>query len=195
MDTSRSTTKNHSIHEIAYIGILAALIAICSWISIPTPTEISFTLQTFAVCVVVGLLGAKRGTLTVLVYILLGLIGLPVFSGFRAGVGALFGATGGYIIGFLFMAVVTGWLLEHWGRSVPRMTLAMGMGLAVCYLFGTIWFVQVYAGSSGAIGFGAALAICVFPYLLPDALKILLAIWVVRRVSPYIHLKEETSCP
>lgn len=195
METSRSTAKTHSIHEIAYIGILAALIAICSWISIPTPTEISFTLQTFAVCVVVGLLGTKRGTLSVLIYILLGLIGLPVFSGFRAGAGALFGATGGYIIGFLFMGLVTGWLLEHWGRSIPVMALSMSAGLAVCYLFGTIWFVQVYAGSSGPIGFGAALAMCVVPYLLPDLLKIILAIWVVRRVSPYITLKEDISCP
>ena len=81
------TTKPvFTIREIAYVGIFAALIAICSWISIPTPWDIAFTLQTFAVCVVVGLLGMKLGTITVCIYILVGLVGLPVFSGIRAGV-------------------------------------------------------------------------------------------------------------
>lgn len=180
--------KGFSVKEIAYIGIMAALIAICSWISIPTPTEISFTLQTFAVCMVVGLLGTKRSLITVCVYILVGLIGLPVFSGFRAGVGVLFGATGGYIIGFIFMCVVTGPIMKQFGRSIPVMAAAMILGLMVCYLFGTIWFVEVYASPSGPVGFVAALWICVIPYLIPDLVKVALAVFLVRHLYPYVRL-------
>ena len=79
--------------DVAYIGMFAALMAICSWISIPT--TVPFTLQTMGVFTAVGLLGGKRGTTAVLVYILMGAIGLPVFSGFTGGMGILFGSTGG----------------------------------------------------------------------------------------------------
>ena len=89
--------------DVAYIGMFAALMAICSWISIPT--TVPFTLQTMGVFTAVGLLGGKRGTTAVLVYILMGAIGLPVFSGFTGGMGILFGSTGGYIIGFLASAL------------------------------------------------------------------------------------------
>lgn len=94
-----TTMQQNKTRDIVFIGIFAALIAICSWISIPT--TVPFTLQTMGVFTAVGLLGGKRGSLAVLVYILLGLVGLPVFAGFSGGVGVLFGTTGGYIIGFL----------------------------------------------------------------------------------------------
>ena len=177
-----------SIREIAYIGIFVALIAICSWISIPTPTNIFFTLQTFAVCVVIGMLGMKRGTIAVVTYILVGLMGLPVFSGFKAGAGILFGATGGYIIGFIFMALLTGFVMDRFGQSIPVMTIAMILGLTICYLFGTVWYVTVYAGASGPVGFAAALGMCVVPYIIPDLVKIALAILLVKRLRPYLHL-------
>ena len=85
---------------MAYIGLFAVVIAICSWISIPT--VVPFTLQTFAVFLAVAILGGKRGTLSVIVYVLLGADGLPVFSGFKGGFGVLLNTTGGYIIGFIF---------------------------------------------------------------------------------------------
>lgn len=187
-EAPNDTKQRLSVKEIAYIGIMAALIAICSWISIPMPTEISFTLQTFAVCVVVGLLGTKRGLITVCIYILVGLIGLPVFSNFRAGIGVLMGATGGYIIGFIFMCLVTGPIIKKFGRSIPVLAGAMILGLMVCYLFGTIWFVEVYAGPSGPVGFVAALWMCVIPYIIPDLVKVALAVFLVRRLYPYIQL-------
>ena len=98
-ETNKLKTK-----DIVFIGIFAALMAICSWISIPT--TVPFTLQTFAVFMAVGVLGGKRGTLSVLVYILLGAIGVPVFAGFAGGLGILTGSTGGYILGFLFSALI-----------------------------------------------------------------------------------------
>ncbi len=87
-----TTMQQNKTRDIVFIGIFAALIAICSWISIPT--TVPFTLQTMGVFTAVGLLGGKRGSLAVLVYILLGLVGLPVFAGFSGGVGVLFGTTG-----------------------------------------------------------------------------------------------------
>lgn len=94
---------------MAYIGLFAVVIAICSWISIPT--VVPFTLQTFAVFLTVSVLGGKRGTLSVIIYVLLGAVGLPVFSGFKGGVGALLNTTGGYIIGFIFSALIM-WAFE-----------------------------------------------------------------------------------
>ncbi|MEI3229118.1 MAG: biotin transporter BioY [Lachnospiraceae bacterium] len=92
-------TRNKT-RDMVYIAIFAVLIAICSWISIPT--TVPFTLQTFAVFLAVGVLGGKRGTLSILIYLLLGAIGVPVFAGFTGGIGIVLGTTGGYIIGFLF---------------------------------------------------------------------------------------------
>ena len=111
------------IRDIAYIGASAALIAVCSWISVPSP--VPFTLQTFAVFSAVGILGGRRGTIAVLVYLLLGAVGLPVFAGFRGGVGVLLGTTGGYIAGFLLAALLM-WAAERLYRdSWFRLACAM----------------------------------------------------------------------
>ena len=91
--------------DMVYIAIFAVIIAVCSWISVPM--VVPFTLQTFGVFCAVGLLGGKRGTLSVLIYVLLGAVGVPVFAGFSSGIGTLFGVTGGYIMGFIFTAPLT----------------------------------------------------------------------------------------
>lgn len=184
MDTKITSTL--SVRGPAYVGLSAALIAVCTWISVPLPSEIAFTMQTFAVCTISALLGWKRGLSAVIVYLLLGAAGLPVFSGFRAGVGVLLGATGGYLIGFLFMAPCIGFLSSRFGRSPIVLVLSMIAGEVLLYLFGTIWFVNVYVAKTGPMGYGAAFAVCVTPYLLPDAAKIALATVVVRRLQPYI---------
>jgi biotin transport system substrate-specific component len=143
-------------------------------------------MQTFGVFLAVGLLGGRNGTLAVLVYILLGAAGLPVFSGFSGGIGHLFGATGGYIIGFVFSALLM-WLAEAlFGKSNKVLIASMVAGLLVCYAFGTVWFMVVYARDSGSIGLITALSWCVFPYIIPDALKILLAAVLTRRLRPLI---------
>ena len=168
------------LQDMAYIALFAALIAICAWISIPT--AVPFTLQTFGVFCAVGLLGGKRGTLAVLVYIALGAIGLPVFAGFKGGLSALLGATGGYIVGFVLSALVYWLVTKLLGDRVWSAALGMALGLLVCYAFGTVWFMSVYARSTGAIGMTTALGWCVFPFLLPDAIKIALALLVSRRI-------------
>ena len=178
--------KRIDTRDITMIAQCAALMAICSWISIPA--AVPFTMQTFGVFLSVGLLGGKRGTTAVLIYILLGAVGLPVFSGFTGGIGHLFGATGGYIIGFVFSALVM-WLIEHLhGRSIKTLVLSMIAGLVTCYVFGTVWFMAVYAKDSGSIGLITALTWCVFPYVIPDAAKIALAAVLTRRIRPGIGL-------
>ena len=185
-----SEVKNKAGHaglntnDAAMIALCAAVMAVCSWISIPA--AVPFTMQTFGVFLAVGLLGGRNGTLAVLVYILLGAAGLPVFSGFSGGIGHLFGATGGYIIGFVFSALVM-WLAESlFGKSNKVLIASMIAGLLVCYAFGTAWFMVVYARDSGSIGLVTALSWCVFPYIIPDALKILLAAVLTRRLRPLI---------
>ena len=170
--------------DAAMIAVCAAVMAVCSWISIPA--AVPFTMQTFGVFLAVGLLGGRNGTLAVVIYLLLGAAGLPVFSGFTGGIGHLFGATGGYIIGFVFSALLM-WLMERLlGRSFKALVASMIAGLLVCYAFGTAWFMVVYARDSGSIGLITALSWCVFPYIIPDALKILLAAIMTRRLRPLI---------
>lgn len=170
--------------SIVYCGVFVALIAICSWISIPM--TIPFTLQTFAVCLATALLGTKRGTVTVIVYILLGLVGVPVFSGFKGGPGALFGTTGGYIIGFIFTAIIVGLITDKFGKSVPVLAISMALGIIVCYVFGTIWFINVYTNTKEPVGIMTALSWCVFPYLIPDAVKIALAVFLTKRLDKFV---------
>ena len=155
-------------------ALFAALTAICAWISIPV-ADIGFTMQTFGVFLTLGVLGGKWGTVSILIYLLLGAVGMPVFSGFRGGMGMLLGVTGGYLWGFLFSGL-TYWLLERFGK-LPAIIAAM----AVCYLCGSIWF-HIYAGG----GLALILLRCVVPFLIPDGLKILLAHSLSRRLRRHI---------
>ena len=166
------------------IGIFAALMAVCSWISIPA--AVPFTMQTFGIFLAVGMLGGKRGSLSVCIYLLLGAAGLPVFSGFAGGLGYMMGATGGYIIGFLFSALVM-WGFERLsGNSWKALFVSMLLGLSVCYAFGTAWFIYVYTGHNGPISITAALGMCVIPYIIPDIIKAGLALMLCKRLKPML---------
>lgn len=170
--------------DMAYVGVFAVLIAICSWISIPT--TVPFTLQTFAVFAAVGVLGGRRGTFAVLVYILLGAIGVPVFAGFSGGISVLFSTTGGYIIGFLFSCLIYWGITKAAGEKLPVMILSMVLGLIVCYAFGTAWFMIVWARTNEAIGLGTALGWCVIPFIIPDLCKIALAVALTKVLKPHV---------
>lgn len=160
--------------DIALMGMLLGIMVISSWISIPM--TVPFTLQTFAIFLTILLLGTWKGFFVVLAYIVLGLIGLPVFSGFKSGFAAIAGPTGGYILGFLLTAIVTGKLLEFLPDKKIYRYLSMFIGLVVCYSFGTFWFVNMYTKS--AMNFSKALSLCVIPFVIPDILKILLADYI-----------------
>lgn len=170
--------------EMVYVAVCAALMAICSWIQIPT--TVPFTLQTFGVFLAVGLLGGKLGTLSILIFILLGAVGVPVFSGFNGGIQVLLGPTGGYILGFLVGALVM-WLMEKLGgKKLWFFALSCVVGLLICYAFGTAWFMVVYANQGNAVSLMTALGWCVFPFILPDIAKIALAVALSRALRRVI---------
>ena len=171
--------------DLAYVALFAVLIAVCAWISIPA--TIPFTLQTFGIFAALTILGGRRGTYATVVYLLLGAVGLPVFSGFQAGTGTLLGATGGFILGFAAQALVYWLITAHLGTSVPAMAAAGVISLAVCYAFGTIWFLTVYAQSTGPVSLGTALGWCVIPFILPDLGKLALAIALSLRLKKFLH--------
>lgn len=192
--------RNSKLTDMILIGLFAALIAVCAQIQIPA--AVPFTLQTFAIFLTAGLLGGKRGTVSVVIYILLGMVGLPVFAGFKGGIAALLGTTGGYIIGFIFSALLM-WALEKpvsslFGketgadskknifRKMAGPAISMILGLIVCYIFGTAWFVIVYTNTKEPIGIMTALGWCVFPFIIPDLIKIALALVLTLRLRKYV---------
>lgn len=173
-NTEMRTAGRGKTYDMAYIAVFTVLIAICSWISIPM--TVPFTLQTFAIFLAVSILGGKRGTLAVIVYVLLGAIGVPVFAGFSGGIGVLMGNTGGYIIGFILTAL-TMWLMERaFGRKVWAQAVSMVLGMLAYYAVGTVWFMFVYMRTTGPVGLMTVLGWCVFPFIIPDIVKLILAL-------------------
>ncbi len=159
-------------------ALFAALTAVCSMISIPLPfTPVPINLATLSVFLAGGLLGSKYGSISQLVYVILGAFGLPVFHGFTGGLGIITGPTGGYIIGYVAAAWLIGFLGEKIGRGFYKNILSMAAGLAVCYTLGTLWF--MYLTSTG---FAAALMMCVVPFLAGDAIKIAAGAILVKKL-------------
>lgn len=165
------------IRDMTRCAVLAAVLAVCACLSVPLGDQ-AVSLQSFGVFLALGLLGGRGGTLTVLVYLLLGAAGVPVFSGFRGGVSVLLGPTGGYLWGFL-AACVLYWLLE---RRLPQW-VNMALGMALCYLCGTAWYYFMYAPGD----VWPVVLTCVVPYLVPDAVKIFLAAALSRRLKRLVR--------
>ena len=172
--------------DMAYIALMAVLISVCSWLSVPA--AIPLTVQTFAVFTALLLWGGRRGSIAVAVYIALGAVGLPVFSGFAGGVGKLMGPSGGYIFGF----VLTGrcyWLGEKLlGKKLWVKIVSLIIGLALCYAFGTVWFVKVYSAAK-PISYASALGLCVVPFIIPDAAKMALAFLTDRVIRKHVNIE------
>ena len=177
--------------DMVYIAVFAGIMAVCSWIVIPA--AVPFTMQTFGVFLSFAILGGRRGTMAVLVYILMGLVGLPVFAGFSGGFGALAGSSGGYIVGFLGSALVM-WGLERMaGQRMATQFLVKLLGLCVCYGFGTAWFMVVYMATTGTVGLATVLGWCVIPFIVPDVMKILLALTLGKRLRRYTAFYQESG--
>lgn len=159
-----------SLKSIVFTAIFTAIICVAAPVSVPLPGLVPISLASFAVYLAAGILGGKRAALATAVYVLLGGVGVPVFSGYRGGFGVLFGVTGGYIFGFILLALIAGLFAEipskkHW--TVP---VGMVLGTVALYIFGTVWF-MIYTKSS----LMTALMGCVVPFLAFDAVKIVLA--------------------
>lgn len=183
-----STSKFHTL-EIVYCATFASLIAACSWISIPS--TVPFTMQTFAVFFTLLMLGGKLGSYAVITYLLLGAVGVPVFAGMTGGLGILFGMTGGYLLGFLAISFL--FLLavkKPMEKPVFDITILV-VGLFLCYLFGTIQFVIIYSKNVADIGILSVFSMCVFPYIIPDLIKMSIAFALAKRLRPYVKVGEK----
>lgn len=156
---------------MALIGVMTAVTCVLGPFSIPipfSPVPISFT--NLAIYLAVYALGMKAGTVSYLIYLLVGFAGLPVFSGFTGGVGKLAGPTGGYLIGFIVIAVVSGLVIDRFPARVHLHVLGMAAGTIICYILGTFWL----AGQLN-LSYAAGLSVGALPYLPGDAVKILFA--------------------
>jgi biotin transport system substrate-specific component len=155
---------------MALVGLMAALTCILAPMSIPLPfSPVPFSLTPLVVYFSIYVLGMKQGAFSYLIYLLLGLAGLPVFSGFSGGPGKLLGPTGGYLIGMLLMAAVCGCFIDRWPSRMLLCFLGMALGTLVNYTFGTVWL----AWQAG-MAFPAALMAGVIPYIPGDLAKMLL---------------------
>lgn len=177
-----SHKSRFSVKDMVFTAMFAALIAVCSLLSIPVG-EVPVTLQTFAVCLSAAMLGWKRGTLSVLIYILLGAVGIPIFAGMKGGFGVLAGPTGGYIVGFLLTALIIGVTADKSGRRALPLTLSMILGVLACYAVGTVWFMVVTK-----MHIGESLMLCVVPFLIPDAVKLAAAVLLTDRLMKVVKL-------
>lgn len=174
--------KDSKIQKLTMIALMAALLCILGPLSIPIgPVPISLT--PLAVFLSVYILGMKKGSLSYLIYLLIGLAGLPVFSGASGGPQKLFGPTGGYLLGFALMALIAGFFIDRFYRNLILQFFGMLLGLFVCYAFGTVWL-----SISASMSLKAALAAGVLPFILLDILKILLSIFLGRQVRSRLKL-------
>ena len=177
--------NSSKLRTLVQMSLFVGLMVICSWITVPF--SVPFTLQTFAIFLAAGVLGGKKALAVVAVYILLGALGVPVFSGGRAGIGALFDVTGGYINGFLPCAYLSGILCEKTKRPI-FVGLSMLAGLLCVYICGALWIYFNFSGVSHLRGFLPVLSSAMFPYIVPDMVKIFLAVLVSAKLKRHIRV-------
>ena len=155
--------------QLTLIGVIAAVTCILGPFSLPIGI-VPISLTNLVIYFSIYVLGGKRGTLSYIVYLFIGLVGLPVFSGFSGGFPKLFGPTGGYLIGFIFMAFISGIFIDKFSNKIYMCFLGMVIGTIVTYIFGTAWLAY-----EAHIAFNKALAIGVFPFIPGDMVKIIIA--------------------
>ncbi len=171
MQTTLTTTTNKT-QTMVQIGLITAITCILAPFSIPIPfSPVPISLTVLVLYISAYILGSKRGTLSYFIYLLLGAIGLPIFSGFEGGFGKMLGPTGGYLIGFLFLISVAGFIIERYPDNKVFHIFGMVVGTAICYTFGTIWLSYQLD-----LNFMQGLSIGVLPYLIGDGIKMAVAV-------------------
>ena len=166
VDNQKIRTK-----QMVLIALMTAVTCVLGPLSIPLPfSPVPISLTNFAIFLAIFVLGMKSGTISFIIYLLLGAIGVPVFSSFRGGLQVLAGPTGGYLIGFIFLALIMGFALDHFDRKLVPTIIGMIIGMAGCYAFGTVWLAKLLS-----LSFKEGLMMGVIPYLPGDAAKIIIA--------------------
>ena len=166
VDNQKIKTK-----QMVLIALMTAVTCVLGPLSIPLPfSPVPISLTNFAIFLAIFVLGMKNGTISFIIYLLLGAVGVPVFSSFRGGLQVLAGPTGGYLIGFIFLALIMGFALDHFDRKLVPTIIGMIIGMAVCYAFGTVWLAKLLS-----LSFKEGLMMGVIPYLAGDVAKIIIA--------------------
>lgn len=160
------------VKTIVLVGLMTAVTCVLGPLTVPLPfTPVPISLTNLAIYFTVYIIGMKRGTASYLIYLLTGFIGVPVFSAFTSGPGKLLGATGGYLVGFIFLAIICGFFIDRWPAKRYLHFMGMIVGMTVAYLFGTLWLAY-QAGMS----FSAAALAAVIPFIPGDIVKMILAV-------------------
>lgn len=166
VDNQKIRTK-----QMVLIALMTAVTCVLGPLSIPLPfSPVPISLTNFAIFLAIFVLGMKNGTISFIIYLLLGAVGVPVFSSFRGGLQVLAGPTGGYLIGFIFLALIMGFALDHFDRKLVPTIIGMIIGMVVCYAFGTVWIAKLLS-----LSFKEGLIMGVIPYLAGDVAKIIIA--------------------
>lgn len=171
MNNTSANTRSITTKQLTLIGVMTAVTCIIAPFSIPLPfSPVPISMTNLVIYISIFILGTKFSTISYLIYLLLGAVGLPIFSSFSGGIGKIAGPTGGYLVGFIFLALIAGYFLEHFSGKISFAIAGMVLGTCVCYLFGTVWLaMQMH------LSFSAALATGVLPYLPGDCIKIIIA--------------------
>ena len=166
VDNQKIKTK-----QMVLIALMTAVTCVLGPLSIPLPfSPVPISLTNFAIFLAIFVLGMKNGTISFIIYLLLGAVGVPVFSSFRGGLQVLAGPTGGYLIGFIFLALIMGFALDHFDRKLVPTIIGMIIGMVVCYAFGTVWLAKLLS-----LSFKEGLMMGVIPYLAGEVAKIIIA--------------------
>lgn len=166
VDNQKIKTK-----QMVLIALMTAVTCVLGPLSIPLPfSPVPISLTNFAIFLAIFVLGMENGTISFIIYLLLGAVGVPVFSSFRGGLQVLAGPTGGYLIGFIFLALIMGFALDHFDRKLVPTIIGMIIGMVVCYAFGTVWLAKLLS-----LSFKEGLMMGVIPYLAGDVAKIIIA--------------------
>ena len=179
--------KRTKTFELCLCALFAALTAVCSQIAIPLK-PVPINVATFSVFFAGALLGPKLGAISQAVYVLMGAIGLPVFSSFRGGFAALIGPTGGYIVGYILAAWLVGFLAKRGDHKIWVLILAMVAGFFAYMTTGTAWY--MFCTKTALV---PSLMGCVVPFIPGDAAKMILATVLVRRLHPILDSKLQKS--
>lgn len=173
-----------AIYDLCIIAMAVAVMTICAWITVPF--HVNFTLQTFAIFLIAGCFSAEISTSATVIYIVLGIVGVPVFSGFNAGISAIMGPTGGFILSFPFCALIISYFSRSRAATTVRYVLSCILSLALSYIAGACWYTFVFAHGS-ELSLATTAAMCILPFVIPDILKIFLSALVLNRLRPYLQ--------
>lgn len=174
----------NKIKQMTIVSLCSVFLIIGAWITVPF--AVPFTMQTFALFLVLFVFGGKLGMFSLLLYIGLGLIGVPVFSGFNSGISALVGPTGGYIFGFVAATALYFASERFFAAGTCNRLVVSFVALMLCYACGTAWY-MLYINSTA--GFWSAVTLCVVPYVVPDIIKITFAYFLAKKLKSMLKIK------